>query len=82
MKTKTVKQWLETLPKPLRKEALKDAKYLKENLKANNLTTAILYSFLWQGNEAKHYFWDSFYNALYWANSFDKEVKRKSIFNP
>ena len=82
MKTKTVKQWLKTLPPTLRKEALKDVQPSVKDLYANSLTTAILYSFLWQGNEGKHYFWDSFYNALYWADSFNKEVKRKSIFNP
>lgn len=70
-KKKTVRQWLETLPEPLKSSALKQADkgYLK--LERLTLSSAISCFQYWAETKEDHYFWWSFYVALIWAEQLD-----------
>lgn len=66
MKQKTIKQWLNTLPEPLKSEALKtNKKYGQVWQDYNNyLSSAILNGFWWDKAESGEDFWYSLYRAL------------------
>jgi hypothetical protein len=71
---KTVRQWLETLPKELRESALKQVDKHSSNINVESLSIAIDASFFWHITKEGAEFWDSFYTALKWAERKDKNV--------
>ena len=65
---KTIKQWLKTLPEPLRSEAMEEAKKYKTLLvTAPSLSVAIMDGFTWSNSQSGSDFWDSFWYALHEA---------------
>lgn len=63
---KTVKQWLEELPEPIRTQAfennrLQDRVYSLE-VKVPSLSSAILLAFKWHGTDEGHHYWDNITN--------------------
>lgn len=67
---KTTKQWLKTLPSPLRESALKQC---TASVKSESLSKAIRVFSAWIGTEEGVDFWASFTLALEWAEKLDNK---------
>lgn len=62
---KTIHTWFETLPEPLKSEALKyNGKKVKFSIVVESLSQAIGEGFWWDESESGFEFWESFYVAL------------------
>lgn len=72
---KTVKQWLETLPKELRESALKQADKPYLNVLQSSLSESVLLFKTWRSTEEGVEFWRSFFIALKQAESEDNNVR-------
>lgn len=83
MKTKTVKQWLETLPKELRKEAISQTSKTNLNTNCKSLSWAIVCMINWCDTKEGADFWQGLEFNLCWAEQLDSPPKKlKSVFNP
>jgi len=73
---KTVKEWLDTLPKELRKDLILQQYHL--NQKCGKLSDAVFYGFMWykqNGFNDKDQaidFWHSFHSALEYMEQLDR----------
>jgi antibiotic biosynthesis monooxygenase (ABM) superfamily enzyme len=67
---KTTKQWLKTLPSPLRESALKQC---TASVKSERLSEAIRGFSVWIDTEEGIDFWASFTLALKWAEKLDNK---------
>lgn len=64
---KTTKQWLMTLPKGLREDAINRILYVSKYWKHPNLSSAILLGISWGNTLEEYHFWDAFWYNLKWA---------------
>lgn len=76
---KTIKEWIGELPEPLREEAF-DRMYADAVLRyasfkflliknCDSLSEAIMSAFTWSESKSGQEFWESFYEALTWAEN-------------
>lgn len=70
-KNKTVRQWIDTLPKELRDEIYAVANFGGWGDYEPFLSAALLGSVYFFATESGHDFWQSFYEALLWAEMED-----------
>ena len=83
MKTKTVKQWLETLPKELSKSAISQCSEFQLEQKSNHLHGAVFMFSIWNTTKEGHEFWENVYLDLWKQWNLNNPPKKlKSIFNP
>lgn len=68
---KTIEKWLKTLPKSLRDSALKQMDYFDKDKKVPTLSRAIVWFRVWWLTDEGKEFWNSFYEALLWAEQED-----------
>ena len=83
MKTKTVKQWLETLPKELSEAAISQCSEFQLKQKFNSLPIALTVFSNWFGTKEGFSFWYRVYCNVDKQWNLDNPPKKlKSIFNP
>ena len=71
---KTIKQWLETLPSPIKEKALANLNKCVEDIGAENLINALSEGFEWSETEEGYDYWHSV-DTLAQAGDFDLEEK-------
>jgi hypothetical protein len=65
MESKTIKEYLETLPEPYRSQALKNTyKIHLDEAGKDSVGHALKSAFFWESSPEGHDYWENFYHSL------------------